>query len=153
MRRISQCLAEQAFARRGIAQSREREVDRGAGGIDGSVEVAPTPLDTNAGLIDTQAESGGSANLAGQILTGRECGEAEGFSKGCGNPLLRIFTALHFHRPEAVILGSSVSRRDLAMIWGKRDPRIACEQRSEADPMWSCPNLLWPFANMTQRSE
>ena len=53
MRRISQRLAEQAFGRSGIAQPREHAVDRSAGGIDGSVEVAPTPLDTNVGLIDT----------------------------------------------------------------------------------------------------
>ena len=53
MRRIRQRLAEQAFGRSGIAQAREHEVDRGAGGIDGSVEVAPTTLDTNVGLIDT----------------------------------------------------------------------------------------------------
>ena len=37
----------------GIAQPREHEVDRGSGGIDGSVEVAPATLDTNVGLIDT----------------------------------------------------------------------------------------------------
>ena len=49
MRRNSQRLTEQAFGRRGIAQAREHEVDRGAGGIDGSVEVAPTALDTNVG--------------------------------------------------------------------------------------------------------
>ena len=53
MRRISQRLAEQAFGRRGMAQPREHEVDRRAAGIDGSVEVAPTALDTNVGLIDT----------------------------------------------------------------------------------------------------
>ena len=53
MRRMRQRLAQQAFGRSGIAQPREHEVDRGAGGIDGSVEVAPTPLDTNVGLIDT----------------------------------------------------------------------------------------------------
>ena len=53
MRRIRQRLAEQAFGRSGIAQPREHEADRGAGGIDGSVEVAPTALDTNVGLIDT----------------------------------------------------------------------------------------------------
>ena len=53
MRRISERLAEQAFGRRGIAQPREHEVDRSAGGIDGSVEVAPATLDTNVGLIDT----------------------------------------------------------------------------------------------------
>ena len=53
MRRISERLAEQAFGRSGIAQAREHEVDRGTGGIDGSVEVAPATLDTNVGLIDT----------------------------------------------------------------------------------------------------
>ena len=36
-----------------IAQPRENEVDRGAAGIDGSIEIAPTALDTNLGLIDT----------------------------------------------------------------------------------------------------
>ena len=35
------------------SQPQEPEVDRGAAGIDGSVEVAPTALDTNTGLIDT----------------------------------------------------------------------------------------------------
>ena len=44
MRRIRQRLAEQACDRRGIAWAREHEIDRRAGGIDGSVEVAPTPL-------------------------------------------------------------------------------------------------------------
>ena len=58
MRRIRQRLAEQAFDRYGIAQPREHEVDRGAGGIDGSVEVAPTALDTNVGLIDTPGPVG-----------------------------------------------------------------------------------------------
>ena len=53
MRRNSQRLTEQAFGRCGIAQAREHEVDRGIGGIDGSVEVGPPALDTNAGLIDT----------------------------------------------------------------------------------------------------
>ena len=53
MRRIRQRLEEQAFSRRGIAQAREHEIDRGAGRIDGLVEVAPTALDTNVGLIDT----------------------------------------------------------------------------------------------------
>ena len=53
MRRISERFAEQAFGRSGIAQAREHEVDRSAGGIDGSVEVAPATLDTNVGLIDT----------------------------------------------------------------------------------------------------
>ena len=53
MRRISERLAEQAFGRSGIAQAREHEVDRGTGGIDGSVEVAPATLDMNVGLIDT----------------------------------------------------------------------------------------------------
>ena len=41
MRWIAESLAKQPFGRRGIAQPREREVDRGPGGIDGSVEVAP----------------------------------------------------------------------------------------------------------------
>ena len=53
MRRIRQRLAEQAFGRSGIAQPREHEVDRGSGGIGGSIEVAPATLDTNVGLIDT----------------------------------------------------------------------------------------------------
>ena len=35
MRRIRQRLAEQTFGRRGIAEPREHEVDRGSGGIDG----------------------------------------------------------------------------------------------------------------------
>ena len=58
MRRIRQRLAEQAFGRSGIAQPREHEVDRGPGGIDGSVEVAPATLDTNVGLIDTPGPVG-----------------------------------------------------------------------------------------------
>ena len=58
MRRIRQRLAAQAFGRSGIAQPREHEVDRGAGGVDRSVEVASTPLDTNAGLIDAPGHVG-----------------------------------------------------------------------------------------------
>ena len=38
----SQGLAEQAFGRCGIAQRREHEVDGGARGIDGPIEVVPT---------------------------------------------------------------------------------------------------------------
>src|SRR5271169_4136437 len=53
MRWIAERLAEQAFGRRGIAQRREQEVDRGTGGIDGPVEVTPTALHSNIGLIDT----------------------------------------------------------------------------------------------------
>ena len=53
MGRIRQRLTKLAFGRRGIAQPREHEVDRGSGGIDGSVEVAPATLDTNVGFIDT----------------------------------------------------------------------------------------------------
>ena len=44
---------EQAFSRSGITQPREHEVDRGPGGIDSSVQVEPTALDMNVGLIDT----------------------------------------------------------------------------------------------------
>ena len=58
MRRIRQRLTEQVFGRSGIAQPREHEVDRGAGGIDGSVELAPTALDTNVGLIDAPGPVG-----------------------------------------------------------------------------------------------
>ena len=58
MRRISQRLAEQACGCRGIAQPREHEVNRSAGGIEGSVEVAPAPLDANVGLIDTPGRVG-----------------------------------------------------------------------------------------------
>ena len=58
MGRIRQRLAQQALGRSGIAQPREREVDCGAGGIDGSVEVAPTALDTNVGLIDAPGPVG-----------------------------------------------------------------------------------------------
>src|ERR1700682_2833136 len=49
---IAQRHAEQAFGRRGIAQRREQEVDSGTGGIDGAVEVTPTALHSNIGLID-----------------------------------------------------------------------------------------------------
>ena len=58
MRRIRQRLAAQAVGRSGIAHPREHEVDRGAGGVDGSVEVAPTALDTNVGLIDAPGPVG-----------------------------------------------------------------------------------------------
>ena len=68
MRRISQRLAEQACGRSGIAPPREHEVDRGAAGIDGSVEVAPTALDTNVGLIDTPGLSGWLEMMAQPFL-------------------------------------------------------------------------------------
>ena len=68
MCRISQRLAEQACGRCGIASPREREVDRGAGGIEGAVEVAPAPLDTNVGLIDTPGRVGGLEMTAQPLL-------------------------------------------------------------------------------------
>ena len=68
MRRISERLAEQACGRSGIAQAREHEVDRGAGGIDGSVEVASATLDTNVGLIDTPGPIGGLEMTAQPLL-------------------------------------------------------------------------------------
>ena len=68
MRRISERLAEQAFGRSGIAQAREHEVDRGTGGIDGSVEVAPPALDTNVGFIDTPGLVGGFEMTAQPLL-------------------------------------------------------------------------------------
>src|SRR5271156_3908014 len=52
MRWIAESLAEQSFGRSGIAQRRQQEVDGGAGGIDGPVEVTPTALDSNIRLID-----------------------------------------------------------------------------------------------------
>ena len=59
---IRQRLAEQAFGRSGITQPREHKIDRGAGGIDGAVEVAPATLDTNVGLIDTPGLRRGRSN-------------------------------------------------------------------------------------------
>ena len=52
MRWIAERLAEQALARRGIAQRREQEVDGGTRGIDGPIEVTPSALHSNIGLID-----------------------------------------------------------------------------------------------------
>jgi hypothetical protein len=52
MRWSAERLAEQSFGRRSIAQRRQQEVDSGTGGIDGAVEVTPTALDSNIGLID-----------------------------------------------------------------------------------------------------
>jgi hypothetical protein len=46
-------LTEQGLGRGGIAQRREQEVDNGADGIDGSIEVIPTTLHGNVRLIDT----------------------------------------------------------------------------------------------------
>src|ERR1700732_1903527 len=46
-------VAEQALGRRGIAQRRQQEVDRGARGIDRPVEVTPTALHSNIRFIDT----------------------------------------------------------------------------------------------------
>ena len=59
---------EQACSRRGIAQARAHEVDRDAGGIDGSGEGAPTALDTNVGLIDTPGLLGGLEMTASPLL-------------------------------------------------------------------------------------
>ena len=41
-----------ARGRCGIAHLREHEIDRGAGGVEGAVEVTPPVLDTHGGLID-----------------------------------------------------------------------------------------------------
>jgi hypothetical protein len=53
MRRIAERLVEQALGRRGMAQRRQQEVDGGASGIDGLLEVTPTALPSNVSLIDT----------------------------------------------------------------------------------------------------
>src|SRR5215831_623663 len=52
MRGIAESLAEQALGRGGIAQRRQQEVDGGTGGINGPIEVTPTALHANIGLID-----------------------------------------------------------------------------------------------------
>jgi hypothetical protein len=53
MRWIDESPAQQAFGRRGIAQRRQPEVDGGTCGIDGPIEVTPTPPHSNIGFIDT----------------------------------------------------------------------------------------------------
>ena len=58
MGRIRQRIAQQVFGCSGITQPREHEVDRGSGGIDSSVEVAPTAFDTSVGLIDAPGPVG-----------------------------------------------------------------------------------------------
>src|SRR5215472_13781818 len=52
MRWIVERLAEQAFGSRRIAQRRQQEVDGGPHGINGPIEVTPTALHANIGLID-----------------------------------------------------------------------------------------------------
>ena len=49
---IPESLAEQPFGRCGIAQRGQQEVDRGAGRIDGPIQVTPAALDAQVGLID-----------------------------------------------------------------------------------------------------
>ena len=61
-------LRNRRVARRGIAPPRAHEVDRGAGGIEGSAEVAPATLDANVGLIDTPGRVGGLAMTAQPLL-------------------------------------------------------------------------------------
>ena len=45
-------LRNRRLAAAGIAQRRQQEVDSGTGGIDGPVEVTPSTLHSNIGLID-----------------------------------------------------------------------------------------------------
>src|SRR5215472_12154362 len=52
MRWLAESLAEQAFGRCGIAQRRQQEVDSSPRGINGPIEVTPTALHANIGLID-----------------------------------------------------------------------------------------------------
>ena len=52
MRGIAERLAEQALGRRSIAQRRQQKIDGGAGGINHPIEITPTTLDPNIGLID-----------------------------------------------------------------------------------------------------
>src|SRR5580704_15916644 len=49
----SESVPEQAFGRCGIAQRRQQEIDGGARAIARPVEVTPTALHSNIGLIDT----------------------------------------------------------------------------------------------------
>ena len=57
-----------ASAHQRLAPPQEHEVDHGAGGIEGSVEGAPAPLDTNVGLIDTPGLIGGLEMTAQPLL-------------------------------------------------------------------------------------
>ena len=51
MRRTAQGLAKQLFGGVGVAQRRKQEVNRGAGGIDGPIQIAPAALHSNVGLV------------------------------------------------------------------------------------------------------
>jgi hypothetical protein len=55
MRWLVESFAELAFGRRRIAQRRQQEVDSSTRGIGGPIEVTPTALHANIGLIDTPA--------------------------------------------------------------------------------------------------
>ena len=99
MGRIRQRIAQQAFGRSGIAQPREHEVDRGAGGIDGSVEVAPTALDTNVGLIHTRGLIGWLEMTAQPLLhLGTVALNPASARLSCGPPPGRVRRAVLRHR-------------------------------------------------------
>ena len=51
MGRTAQRLAKQLFGGAGVAQRRKQEVNRGAGGIDGPLQVASVALHSNVGLV------------------------------------------------------------------------------------------------------
>ena len=52
MGRTAQRTAKQLFGGVGVAQRRKQEVNRGAAGIDGPIELAPAALNSNVGLVD-----------------------------------------------------------------------------------------------------
>src|SRR5713101_787146 len=51
MGRMAERLAKQAFGGVGVAQPRKQEINRGSGGIDGPIQVAPAVLHSNVGLV------------------------------------------------------------------------------------------------------
>jgi len=51
MRWITQRAAKQSFSCIGVAQRRKQEINRGAGGIDGPIQIAPAALYSNIGLL------------------------------------------------------------------------------------------------------
>jgi len=50
---LAQRLAKQLFGGTGAAHRRKQEVNGGADGVDGPIQVTPAALDSNAGLVHT----------------------------------------------------------------------------------------------------
>ena len=103
---VTERLAEQPFGRCRIAQRRQQEVDRGAAGIDRSIQIAPPPVHADVSPI-TPPRFIGRLEMAAQ-------------------PLVRFWTVALNPTPDGGVAGlqAALHQQFLDIAQGKRIPQV-----------------------------